>query len=659
MRQYVFAAVLGCAAAVAGSAIAAPPVEAFGQLPAISHVHLSPDGQYFSAIEPVNGRPTVVVFKLGDPNTKPIIFADPGTFAVDSRWVNNDRLVCFVYNDIHDIGDSDLQRFHRRTRTISVSISGKDPVILLKKDSKVYDVNRSTGDIVAADTTNPDIVYIGAFQWTALVTRMDTKFAQDEAYYNLYKVNVENGDIDIVEHGNEFTQQWIMDGNGHVTARIDEDKNLQYSVFIYDNGTPRLAKTLNGTHGEDSGFEGVTQDGTALVSEFYRDKDTIGAHLFPLSGSEYGATLFNNPEYDLDGLISDDWTGRIIGVQYNGDKLESVYFDPARQKLQHQLELALPAQAVNIESVDKAGVNVLVSSEDSQHPKTYWLYNSTTHHLDALATEYPDLQPTDLGAMKPYPYKARDGLDIHAYLTLPPGKAPHNLPVVIMPHGGPAARDALDFDYWDQFMASRGYAVLQPNFRGSAGYGYKFERAGDGEWGRKMQDDVSDGVKKLIADGIADPKRICIVGASYGGYSALAGATFTPDLYACAISYAGIGSVTNLLGTAKRETGAESAVVAVWRQRMGPLADSPKGLDDVSPASHPKDVKAPVLLMHSSLDNTVPIAQSELENLALLNAGKKSEFITIDGDDHYLNLATTRVRVLQEIEKFLDANIGH
>jgi dipeptidyl aminopeptidase/acylaminoacyl peptidase len=292
-----------------------------------------------------------------------------------------------------------------------------------------------------------------------------------------------------------------------------------------------------------------------------------------------------------------------------------------------------------------------VRSSDPQHPDTYWLYDTKTHQLKVLAGAYPTLQPTDLGAMKPYPYKARDGLDIHAYLTLPPGKAAHNLPVVIFPHGGPEERDSIEFDWWAQFMASRGYAVLQPNFRGSAGYGWKFQSAGFTQWGRAMQDDVTDGVKKLIADGIADPKRICIVGASYGGYAALAGATFTPDLYACAVSVAG---VSNLIDLQNSVSG-----MAYWTTRIGDVDKDADALKAESPTLHADQVRAPILLMHGEKDVTVPIDQSTQERDALKKAGKDVSFVSIDGDDHYLNLASTRIRVLTEIATFLDAHIGH
>jgi len=268
---------------------------------------------------------------------------------------------------------------------------------------------------------------------------------------------------------------------------------------------------------------------------------------------------------------------------------------------------------------------------------------------------YPNLTSADLGEMKPYPYTARDGLNIHAYLTLPPGKEAKNLPTVILPHGGPEDRDRMRFDWLAQFLASRGYAVLQPNFRGSSGYGWDFIKAGDGEWAGKVQYDVQDGVKKLIADGIADPKKICIMGGSYGGYMALAGATFSPDLYACAISFAGLADLAKQFYSG---SSFESESMSVWERRMGASRSDTKKMDALSPAEHAELVKAPILLLHSDKDVTVPIEQSKAEANALKRAGKDVLFVTMEGDDHHLSYAETRIRMLQETEKFLAAHIG-
>jgi len=230
---------------------------------------------------------------------------------------------------------------------------------------------------------------------------------------------------------------------------------------------------------------------------------------------------------------------------------------------------------------------------------------------------------------------------------------------VVLPHGGPDARDEIGFDWWAQFLANRGYVVLQPNYRGSAGYGEKFTAAGLQQWGLKMQDDITDGAKKMIADGIADPKRVCIVGASYGGYVALAGATFTPDLYACAASVAGISDLHQLLQRERKQYGQRSDVVLFWRSRVGDLSDDADQIAATSPALHADRVKCPVLLIHGSDDTTVWIEQSKIENDALLKAGKQVQFVTLQSDDHYFTLSETRIRMLTELETFLKKNIGN
>jgi dipeptidyl aminopeptidase/acylaminoacyl peptidase len=260
--------------------------------------------------------------------------------------------------------------------------------------------------------------------------------------------------------------------------------------------------------------------------------------------------------------------------------------------------------------------------------------------------------------VQPYPYKARDGLDIPAYITLPPGKPLNKLPLIVMPHGGPDARDRIGFDWMAQFFANRGYAVLQPNFRGSWGYGHKFTDAGQLQWGLKMEDDLTDGVKKLVADGMVDPKRVCIVGASYGGYAALAGATLTPDVYACAISFAGVSDLPKMLAQERARYGKDSQTVSFWTTRIGSPFDDSEQLRATSPARHADQVRCPVLLLHGEGDTTVPIEQSEIMNDALKSAGKQVEFIRFPGEDHYMNLADTRIRFLKETEAFVKKNIG-
>nr|WP_243846446.1 alpha/beta fold hydrolase [Rhizomicrobium palustre] len=244
-------------------------------------------------------------------------------------------------------------------------------------------------------------------------------------------------------------------------------------------------------------------------------------------------------------------------------------------------------------------------------------------------------------------------------MTVPPGKEAKNLPVVILPHGGPMARDDMSFNWEAQFLANRGYAVLQPNFRGSTGYGKAFKKAGYGQWGLKMQDDVTDGVKKLIADGIADPKRICIVGGSYGGYAALAGVSFTPELYACAAAWAPVTDLREQLADESRDSGGSDAwLMSAESVYIGDRRNDATKLDAVSPALHAGKIKVPVLLVHGTADATVRISQSERMASALEKAKKKVTFIKVDKETHYLQTAPSRILWLTELEKFLKANIG-
>jgi dipeptidyl aminopeptidase/acylaminoacyl peptidase len=256
-----------------------------------------------------------------------------------------------------------------------------------------------------------------------------------------------------------------------------------------------------------------------------------------------------------------------------------------------------------------------------------------------------------LGPVREFHYPARDLYALLAYLTLPAGASERSLPVVVLPHGGPESRDDPGFDWMTQFLSSRGYAVFQPQFRGSSGFGAAHADAGRKQWGLRMQDDVTDGVKALIDQGIADPRRICIAGISYGGYAALAGATFTPELYACAVSIGGVSDLPNMLGWVQKDLGKESNSLAYWRDHIGGTTD-PQVVAK-SPARFATAIRAPILLIHGTDDTTVPIDQARGMARALTAAGKKFELIELEGDDHYLSSSATRVRALRELERFL------
>jgi dipeptidyl aminopeptidase/acylaminoacyl peptidase len=253
-------------------------------------------------------------------------------------------------------------------------------------------------------------------------------------------------------------------------------------------------------------------------------------------------------------------------------------------------------------------------------------------------------------------WRAADGLQLHGVLTLPPGRQPKSLPLVVLPHGGPELRDYPGFDWWAQAYASRGYAVFQPNFRGSSEYGVQFRNAGLGEWGRKMQTDIAECAAALAQQGIVDPKRACIVGASYGGYAALAGVTVQQGLYRCAVSVAGVADLSDMLSYAyKRSAGPQSASLRYWKAFMGVSGfGASSQLAPITPAALADRADAPILLIHGKDDTVVPIDQSETMASALRSAGKPVEFVKMNNEDHWLSREETRVEMLKSAVAFVE-----
>ncbi len=619
---------------LAGQASAAPSLEDFANLPQVEAAKLSPDGNQLAVTRPYNGRMKVAFYDLTKTGQDPQVVGMDGGIAGAVDWKSNDTAIIIFHANIVPKGSHEVMASNR---AISVNTT-KRTATLMMWNAPYFKANYGGGNIVDLDADDPDHVYMEE------IDRKDVNYVLD-----LYSVQVSNGAATLIQRGDADTIEFYTDGYGHVTGRLNQDWDLTDHVIVGGNDV----RTWRVKGQSDFSIMGMTSGGQFAVE---RPSATGTSALYswtPAGG--FGAALFENPYYDVDDALRDERTGRIIGATYVDDAERTQYFDPEMQHVQEAMEKAFPGQSVTILSSDAAKDKFVIAAQGPRNPLVLSLYTTADHHVNVIQEAYPGIKASDLAEVKPYPYKARDGLDIHAYLTLPKGRDPRNLPVVIFPHGGPEARDQMAFDWWAQFMASRGYAVLQPNFRGSAGYGWDFTMRGDGEWERNVQYDVQDGLKKLIADGIADPKRVCIVGASYGGYMALAGATFSPDLYRCAVSYAGLADLDRML---EEGTTFQSETASVWRRRIGADKDSSK-LDSASPYRFAANVKIPILLIHSEKDATVPIKQSEIEEAALKRADKQVEFVTLPGDDHYLEFADARARLLKEVDRFLAANLGN
>lgn len=646
---------------------AAPPAEVFGALPTVSSARLSPDGKHLALIGPADGRDAVTVFTLDAPNAKPQRAAFPDAEAVGIKWANNNRLICIFKANIKRHG---VNRIDQWVRAISVAMDGS-PAVVLMHDTPFYADyygTTETAAIVDQDPADLDHVYMVAYEsdaereakkydrsaFSSDQEIQSEKWTNDTYTLNYFKVNVNTGETELINLGTPETIEYITDGQGHIMGRIDRTSDLKDHYYVGN----REAATFDAHGGSHLVIRGISPDGTALVATAFVG-NTRGLYSYQFGAPSVGAPLFVDPDHDVEGVLYDESTGRVAGVSWATDKFEYKYFDPAMEHVKERIEKALPGQSVQIESRDKAGVNYVVEASSAQSPSTFYLFDSKAGQLSLVASAYPSLTATDLGPQRAYVYASKDGTQIQAYLTLPPGRPEKGLPTVVMPHGGPEDRDALRFDFWAQFLASRGYAVLQPNFRGSSGYGAKFRDAGDGEWAGKVLEDINGGAQQLVKDGIADPKRICIVGASYGGYAALAAATFTPDQYACAVSYAGLSDLKRDLERTVQDYGEHSQALSIWEKRMGATRFDVGKLDAISPAAHAAQVKAPILLVHSTNDITVRLEQSIEENDALKSAGKTVEFVQLNGDDHYLLEAPTRIQMLKVLETFLAAHIGN
>jgi dipeptidyl aminopeptidase/acylaminoacyl peptidase len=309
----------------------------------------------------------------------------------------------------------------------------------------------------------------------------------------------------------------------------------------------------------------------------------------------------------------------------------------------------------SLRSSSRDAKRVLVKVSTPSTPAMYYLVDFAKGTADIAGEEYPTLAQVPMGELRAITYKARDGQEIPAYLTLPPSAPEQALPMIVLPHGGPEARDYPEFDWLAQFLATRGYVVLQPQFRGSTGFGEAFRLAGYRQWGRLMQDDVTDGVRAMVDQKIADPSRICIVGASYGGYAALAGAAYTNSLYRCAVSISGVSDLPKFIQYQTAQYGDESDAVSDWRDLIG----SPLSADVVnrSPARAAVNVTASVLLIHGLDDTVVPFEQSKAMDAAMKAAGKQCRLVTLKAEDHWLSRSDTRTQVLTELEQFLAENL--
>lgn len=636
MLHKVGAAIL-TAAALGFGAVQAAPLEAYGRLPTIEDVTISPDGTLLAVSSALSSEDRVVsIHNASDKSVIQVLRLGKDKLRW-VQWAGSRHLLITTSTTALVRGLEGPKREY--WMTISYDLTKKKQSLLLENQSGAMNV-----------VYGPAMVRKVGDDLTAFV--QGVYFVENRGRVTLFAVNLDKARTKMIEARSEDTDDWLVDGNGLPLAQsqYDQSKGVWSLRIKGDHGWTMVDQATSpmGSYG----VSGLGRDGkSVLVAMLNADGDTVYREY-----TQNGGHVDLPMERPFDGLIRDPATGALIGgVTLVGDDLRYQFYDAKNDSAWKAVQKSFPGDRVSLASWsdDRRKIVVLVDSPTAG--PAYALVDLDTKRAGWLGESYAEIGPDDIGEVRPVKYKAADGLEITGYLTLPKGKAAKNLPLIVLPHGGPEGRDAPGFDWWSQGLASRGYAVLQPNFRGSEGFGPDFVQAGFGEWGKKMQTDLSDGVRYLAKEGLIDPKRVCVVGASYGGYAALAGATIDTGVYRCAVSVAGPSDLKRMLiDNQERYATSNNATMRYWLRFMGADGVRDPDLAAISPAKLAAKADIPVLLIHGKDDTIVPYVQSKLMFEALTKAGKPVQFVTLDGEDHWLSRGASRQRMLAETAAFVE-----
>lgn len=568
------------------------------------------------------------------------------------QFASDDYLVCH-YSGNSKL-DGDLVPF---SRLIAISSDGGTMRPLGQKASdKDSGLRQFDGQIIDWLPQQAGAVLM-ARSYMAEVGTTGTNVARTTSGLGVDRIDLASMKVSQVENPRDAASSYMTDGQGNIRVQVIEesyDRNLTGKTrFKYRKPGSRSWEAL-GEFGSGAATDlyPLAVEGQSNALYFIRKtKGRDALYRMALDGSAATTLVAARPDVDIDGVIRVGKGQKVIGYTYTDTQSRIVYFDPEYEKLASSLGKAL----VNFPLIDIAGASsngqrMLISAGSDTHPGAYYILDRATKKMQELAIIRPDLEGRALASVKSITYAAADGSKIPAYLTIPAGSTGKNLPTVVLPHGGPSSRDVWGFDWLAQFLAARGYAVIQPNYRGSSGYGTEFQNKNGWVNWRTAMSDIGDSARYLTKEGIADPTRIAIVGWSYGGYAALQSAAIEPGLYKASIA---IAPVTDMGLLKKENEGYTSSKLVNASIGTGPH------LVEGSPMRHAERIKVPVLLFHGDYDINVGIAHSEKMADALKRAGTRVEFIRYDGLDHNLDDSSARADMLNRIGAALQGAIGN
>ena len=616
-----------------------PPLidrELFFGNPEISGAQISPDGKYISFLKPYKDTRNIWVKGVNDAWTAAKLLTNDTKRPVTQYfWSRDGKYILFV----QDQGGDENFNVYAVDPSATAAAGQEVPTARNLTDAKGV-----RAIIYAVPRNDPNTMYIGIND-------------RDKAWHDLYKLNIATGEKTLLKQNTERVAGWVFDNAGNLKLasrttdkgdteilRVDPSGFTQvYSCNVFETCNPLRYDAAN-----DKVYMETNKGTPDLTRLVLFDPNTKTEQLVesdPLNRVDFGAATFS------------DVTNKLVATAYVDDRTRVYWKDPQWQKDYNAIKSKLPGKEINIPSATSDEKIWMVVASADREPGERYLYDRSTGKLTFLYRIFDNLPRESLAQVKAISYKSSDGLVIPAYLTLPVGVPAKNLPLVAWIHGGPWGRDTWGYNPFAQFFANRGYAVLQPNFRASTGYGKKFLNAGNNEWGGKMQDDITEGVRYLIAQGIVDPKRVGIAGGSYGGYATLAGLAFTPDVYAAGVSLVGPSNLITLLNSIPPYW---ESIRTVFNERMGnPATEAGKAqLMRQSPLNSADRIKAPLLVIQGANDPRVNKAESEQIVTALRDRGSPVEYILAPDEGHGFARPINNLATFAAAEKFLAKHLG-
>jgi dipeptidyl aminopeptidase/acylaminoacyl peptidase len=588
-----------------------------------TNFNISPDGNYYSYIANYKNMFNVYVQKIGDENA--IRVTNDTIRSIWNYFWKGDRIVF-----LQDVGgDENFQLF-------SVTVKGKDLIALTPFPgyrTLVLDPLR----------------YIPGKEKELLIAINK----RDKQYFDPYLINIETGQLTLMYENKQNYDSWYTDNDGVIRMATKTDGvNISYLYRNTDKDDFKLLLTTSFKEQFSPQSFDASNKHVFILSNIGRDKVAL-VEYDPIMNKEV-KEIYANPYYDLTSIFYDKKNKILASVSWTGERQEDHFFDKVWESRNNGLKEHFKGYEVGFAGWDDAMNKGIVYNYSDRLPGKYYVYDFSSKEATEVANPYYWINEKDMANMKPIVYTSRDGLTIHGYLTLPKGIKPEKIPVVVNPHGGPWARDGWYFSPEVQFLANRGYAVLQMNFRGSTGYGKKFWEASFKEWGKNMQNDITDGVEYLKKEGIADPIRIAIYGGSYGGYATLAGVTFTPDLYACAVDYVGVANLFTFMKTIPPYW---KPYLDQWYEMVGDPKKDSLLMAEASPVLHADKIKVPLLVAAGANDPRVNKAESDQMVNALKNRGIEVEYMVKENEGHGFLNQDNQFDFYGAMEKFLEKHL--